>query len=117
MSEVEKSYPLLPVNSTVAQDHLVSSGMKRYESIRDSLVIWFVPGLWFFKNMENIMTKKSYIIRVYEQPLVNGNNTKMFNGIVEDVDTGIKHAFHNRNELWQFMTEYKEQAIDQPVKK
>ena len=64
------------------------------------------------------MAKKSYIIRVYEQPITSDieNTAEKFNGIVEDVDTGIKYAFHNRNELWQFMTEYKEQAIDQPVK-
>jgi len=26
-------------------------------------------------------------------------------GIVEDADSGIKRAFHNRDELWVFMSE------------
>jgi len=61
---------------------------------------------------------KSYIIRVYEQSMVSEveNKAVKFSGIIEDVDTGIKHAFHNKGELWQFMTGYKKQVADQPVK-
>lgn len=53
------------------------------------------------------MAKKSYIIRVYDhlESSDHENRLERMDGIVEDVDTGIKHAFHNKEELWLFMTE------------
>lgn len=54
------------------------------------------------------MAKNSYIIRVYEHPVPGEDEyqNEDIAGIVEEVDTGIKHAFHNRDELWQFMSEH-----------
>ena len=64
------------------------------------------------------MPKKTYILRVYDQTITSDikNNTAKLNGIVEDVDTGIKHTFHSKNELWKFISGYKEQVVGQPVK-
>jgi len=60
------------------------------------------------------MENKSYIVRVYNQPVASnvGNRSKNMVGIIEDVDTGTKHAFHNKDELWKFMTEDKEQVLE-----
>ena len=64
------------------------------------------------------MAKKSYIVRVYDQQEKSDLEIQAEDmaGIVEDVDTGIKHAFHNKSELWKFMTEYEEKILEQPVK-
>ncbi len=61
------------------------------------------------KQLQTIpMAKNSYIIRVYEQPVSSDdeNQNEDMAGIVEEVDTGVKHAFHNRDELWHFMSEH-----------
>ena len=60
------------------------------------------------------MLKKSYIIRVYDQQESSAleNKVEGMNGIVEDVDTGIKYSFHNKEELWIFMAEHKKDLDD-----
>ena len=64
------------------------------------------------------MPKKSYIIHVYTQPEFSEFEFQAEDmvGTVEDVDVGVKHAFHNKSELWKFMTEHEEKILEQPVK-
>ena len=60
------------------------------------------------------MTRNSFVVRVYDQSVTNGikKEAEPMAGIVEDVDTGIKHAFHNKDELWKFMAKRWEKISD-----
>jgi len=64
------------------------------------------------------MARNSFIVRVYGRPETYSLNNKVETliGIVEDADTGMKYTFHNKDELWRFVTSNKEQVVDQPVK-
>lgn len=61
------------------------------------------------------MIRNSYILHIYDKPVINKlcNETEQMTGIVEAVDTGIKHAFCNKDELWEFMTENEQKILEQ----
>jgi len=63
------------------------------------------------------MNRNSFIVRVYEQTEIKGKKEKAepMMGIVEDANSGIKRTFHNRDELWGFMSE-RQQGIADKVK-
>ena len=61
------------------------------------------------------MIRNSYILHVYDRPVINklNNETEQITGIIEAVDTGIQHAFCNKDELWGFMIENEQKILEQ----
>ncbi len=57
------------------------------------------------------MIMNSYIVHVYDQPKISDIKQKsvLMSGIIEDVDTGMKYTFHNKDELWEFMAEHQDE--------
>ena len=57
------------------------------------------------------MSRNSFIVRIYDPPVINEikNEAEQMTGIVEDAGTGIKYAFHNKDELWLFMAGHQEE--------
>ncbi len=60
------------------------------------------------------MSRNSFIVRVYEQTEIKENKDEevLTMGIVEDADSGVKRAFHNRDELWVFISERQQKTTE-----
>ncbi len=61
------------------------------------------------------MNRNSYIVRIYTSYQVTDQEkgSEPMTGIVEDTDTGTKYTFHNKEELWGFMTKYQGKILSQ----
>ena len=58
------------------------------------------------------MIRNSFIVRVYDQPVTKDlkNEVELMTGVVEDADTGMEYTFHNKDELWKFMSEHQDET-------
>lgn len=59
------------------------------------------------------MIRDSYIIRIYNQQELN-QETQTMNGIIEDTETGTKYTFHNKEELWDFVSKHQLESSELP---
>ncbi len=60
------------------------------------------------------MSRNSFIVRVYDTSLVEGSKNEFVPmlGTVEDVNSGIKRAFHDKEELWVFIAERQQELTE-----